>query len=238
MRQGKEIAKNMMQGIGSGRIVDSAASQELSEKQAQAGGTGGPIDPGTAKVINALFAELKAIFPAWRQAWPDAEAEGRAKKTWIKGFQAAGVNRIEQIRHGLAQCRSSGQDFAPSVGKFLHWCNPTPEQLGLPGVERAFSEAARNSHPAVGCGAKWSHAVVHHAAMATGLRNLFRMDEDKGRQVFARNYQIACRMFAAGEPLRDIPLALPAEVVVPAKPETVRTELEKMRQMLGKRSPK
>lgn len=29
------------------------------------------LDPGTTKVVNALFKELQAIFPAWKQAWPD-----------------------------------------------------------------------------------------------------------------------------------------------------------------------
>ena len=29
----------------------------------------------TAKIVNTLFDELKSIFPAWRQAWPNEDAE-------------------------------------------------------------------------------------------------------------------------------------------------------------------
>ena len=32
------------------------------------------LDSGTTEVVNALFKELQAIFPAWKQAWPDDEA--------------------------------------------------------------------------------------------------------------------------------------------------------------------
>jgi hypothetical protein len=194
------------------------------------------IDEGTAQVVNALFNELKSIFPAWKQAWPDDEALKRAKRSWIKGLMAAGIHSLEQIRFGLMTCRASGQDFAPSVGKFVEWCQPTAEQLGLPPTEKAFQEAASNSHPAVGQGARWSHPAVHHAATESGLSNLFRLNEDAGRKLFERNYSIACRMVAAGQPLREIPKALPAEVSTPAKPETVQSELAKMRAALGRRS--
>lgn len=194
------------------------------------------LDEGTTQVVNSLFNELKAIFPAWRQAWPDDTALGRAKRTWIKGLMAAGINTLEQIRFGLETCRASGQDFAPSVGKFVEWCQPTAEQLGLPPTDKAFQEATRNSHPAVGQGARWSHPAVHHAATESGLSNLFRLNEDAGRKLFERNYSIACRMVAAGQSLREIPKALPAEVSTPAKPETVNAELAKMRAALGCRS--
>nr|WP_314585536.1 replication protein P [uncultured Pseudomonas sp.] len=40
------------------------------------------IDEGTAQVVNALFNELKSIFPAWKQAWPDDEALTCARIIW------------------------------------------------------------------------------------------------------------------------------------------------------------
>ena len=88
-------------------------------------------DPATVEVVNRLFVELQAIFPAWRQAWPDDKALAAAKRSWIKGFAAAGITSLEQIRFGLEQCRLYGGDFIPSVGKFIAWCRPTPESLGF-----------------------------------------------------------------------------------------------------------
>lgn len=170
------------------------------------------VDPSTAGVVNALFTELQSIFPAWRQAWPDDKALSAAKKTWTKGFMAAGINTIEQIRFGIEQCRQSGGDFAPSVGRFIRWCEPTPEMMGLPDAAKAYREACANAHPAAS--RNWSHPAVHHAACETGFYELANMPEERSRKLFDRNYAITVRMVMTGQPLREIPLALPETVTV------------------------
>ena len=40
------------------------------------------ISDETAHVVNILFRELKAIFPAFRQAWPTDQEFNRAKSNW------------------------------------------------------------------------------------------------------------------------------------------------------------
>lgn len=170
------------------------------------------IDQATAAVVNKLFAELQSIFPAWKQAWPTTEALDAAKKSWIKGFMAAGINTIEQIRFGIEQCRKSGGDFAPSVGRFIRWCEPTPEMMGLPGASKAYREACRIAHPAAD--RSDVHAAVYHAACETGLYELANLPEERSRKLFDRNYAITVRMVMTGEPLREIPLALPETVTV------------------------
>lgn len=170
------------------------------------------IDQGTAAVVNSLFAELQCIFPAWKQAWPDEDSLKAAKRSWIKGFMAAGINSLEQIRFGIQQCRKSGGDFAPSVGRFIRWCEPTPEMMGLPGASKAYREACANAHPAAE--RNWSHPAVHHAACETGFYELANMPEERSRKLFDRNYAITVRMVMTGEPLREIPLALPETVTV------------------------
>jgi len=188
------------------------------------------IDEGSARVVNALFKELCSIFPAWKQAWPNDAALKAAKATWIKAFAKAGINSLEQIRYGIEACRDLGQDFAPSVGRFIKMCEPTAEMLGLPSADKAYAEACRNAHPSAD--RQWTHAAVMHAANETGFYNLNTLKEDESKKLFNRNYDIACRMVAKGEPLKEIPKALPSEVSVPAKPETVNRELAKMRAML------
>jgi len=186
------------------------------------------VDPATAAVVNKLFAELQCIFPAWRQAWPNDDALKAAKKSWIKGFMAAGINTIEQIRFGIEQCRKSGGDFAPSVGRFIRWCEPTPEMLGLPDAAKAYREACANAHPAAE--RNWSHPAVHHAACETGFYELANMPEERSRKLFDRNYAITVRMVMTGQPLREIPLALPETVSV-RTPEVGRENLQKLREM-------
>lgn len=187
------------------------------------------IDAGTARVVNALFRELQAIFPAWKQAWPDEKAMAAAKKSWIKGFMSASINQFEQIRFGLEQCRQSGSDFAPSVGRFIQWCKPTPEMLGLPSSDAAYREACRKAHPAFS--GAWSHQAVYHAACQTGFYELASLPEERSRKLFDRNYAVTVEMVMAGEPLREIPKALTASVSI-STPEVGRTALAGLRAAL------
>ena len=170
------------------------------------------IDTGTADVVNSLFKELQAIFPAWRQAWPTDEALMTAKRTWVKAFMAEGIKQIEQIRFGLQNCRKLGSDFAPSVGKFIQMCQPTPEALGIPSHGAAFAESVANAHPSMAGSREWSHQAVYHAASQCGFHALNTMKTEVSRKLFDRNYDITIRMMLACERLRNIPLALPERV--------------------------
>lgn len=194
---------------------------------AAGGGEPPSIDNGSAKVVNALFRELQSCFPAWRQAWPTDDAMAAAKKTWIKGFAAAGITSIEQIKYGIEQCRLMPTDFMPSVGKFIELCKPTPEMLGLPSIEKAYNEACRKAHPSA-AGAQWSHPAVYHAACESGFYNLNTLPMDASRKLFDRNYAITVRMVLEGKPLKAIPMALP-ESVTTRTPEVGRAALAALR---------
>ena len=194
---------------------------------ASGGGEPPSIDSGSAKVVNALFRELQSCFPAWRQAWPTDDAMAAAKKTWIKGFAAAGITSIEQIKYGIEQCRLMPTDFMPSVGKFIELCKPTPEMLGLPSIEKAYNEACRKAHPSA-AGAQWSHPAVYHAACESGFYNLNTLPMDASRKLFDRNYAITVRMVLEGKPLKEIPMALP-ESVTTRTPEVGRAALAALR---------
>lgn len=171
------------------------------------------IDEGSARVINMLFAELKAIHPAWRAAWPTQKMEESAKLSWTKAFTAAGLRNVEQMLYGIELCRANGSPFMPSVGEFLKWCRPTPENIGLPSVERAYMQACAASHPSTDISNL--HPAVWHAACETGLYVLARQQESRSRPVFERAYAITVDMVARGEPLREIPSALPASPSLP-----------------------
>lgn len=166
------------------------------------------LPPGSVEVVNALFKELQAIFPAWKQAWPDTESLRTAKRSWIKAFIAEGINQLEQIRYGVERCRSLGTDFAPSVGKFIKLCQPTPEMLGIPSHDKAFREALENAHPSRFGGRTWSHPAIRHAALQCELHNLGDLAPDKASAVFGRAYDITIRQLVAGLPLEDIAIGI------------------------------
>ncbi len=166
------------------------------------------LPPGTAEVVNALFKELQAIFPAWKQAWPDDDALKAAKRSWIKAFVAAEINTLEQIRYGLLNCRQFGGDFAPSVGKFIKWCQPTAEMLGIPSRDRAFREALENSNPSRAGNRTWSHPAVRHAALQCELHNLAGQVSEKASRIFDRAYDITIRLLVQGKPLEDIAIGI------------------------------
>lgn len=159
------------------------------------------LAPGTAEVVNALFKELQAIFPAWKQAWPDDPSLKAAKRSWIKSFVVAEINTLEQIRFGIQKCRNLGTDFIPSSGKFIKLCQPTPEDLGIPPLAKALAETLENFHPSRASSRTWSHIAVRHAALQCEGNNLGSMDPDRAEKVFGRAYDITIRMLVNGEPL-------------------------------------
>ncbi|XXE61115.1 Replication protein P [Pseudomonas sp. R1-18] len=187
------------------------------------------IDAGTAQVVNTLFRELRAIFPAWKQAWPDDDTLKAAKRSWIKAFMAQGINQIEQIRYGIENCRKLQKPFAPSAGEFIALCQPTPEMLGIPSHDAAYAEAVANAHPCMVGSRQWSHQAVYHAASQSGFHALSRLSTDASRKLFDRNYDITIRMVLDGKPLRNIPLALPSRADGRMTPEIGNKALAELR---------
>lgn len=154
----------------------------------------GTVDDATAEVVERLFRQLQAIFPAHKQAWPDDKALAAARRSWTKGFMVAGICTLEHIRFGIEQCRKSGSPFAPSIGQFIGWCTPGPEAYGMPSAADAWMEALMGTA---------SHEAVRIAANATGKFDLAKAKQDDKamRARFDRNYQIVLRRAQSGEPL-------------------------------------
>lgn len=162
----------------------------------------------TETVINNIFKSLKAIYPANGYAWDNQEVMDDAKNQWLLAFKENNLNDIELIKAGLSKCRASTLPFVPSIGQFIKMCEAEPKTLGVPTYNEAYNEAVRRSHPSC-AGDPWSHAVVYHAWYQTGSRALnlasgaYQIKEMK--DIFYSNYDLTLKMFAAGEPLRELP---------------------------------
>ncbi len=166
----------------------------------------------TEKIINQVFERMKSIRPAWRLSLPDDRAEAVAKKEWTKAFIKNGILSFEQLRHGFDKARSIDDKYFPAPGTFIRWCTPQPEDLGLPEPETAYLEACKHAHELNPGKAKWSHQAVYEAAKQTGFFELKSMAEKHILPVFTRNYDIITKKILKGEPISDIPKALPGQV--------------------------
>ena len=185
----------------------------------------------TAIVINGLFRQLRAIFPAWKQAWPDMAAYKSAKKEWLQAFLEAGLRSLDQLQFGLMGARQSGRDFIPAPGVFIAWCTPSAEMLGLPTLAVAHREACRNAHPCMAGRARWSHDAVWHTAKECGFESLNKLEESLSLKLFERNYTITVRRLIEGLPLQKMPLALPERVEGRRTPEIGNRALAELRAM-------
>ena len=189
------------------------------------------VSPEMAQAISAAFARIASHYGAklFESRYGDECNQRLQKLEWALALQQEGVTPAE-IEHGsravITRC-----EYPPRLAEFRAMCRVSPEMLGLPSLESAYLEAVRNAHPAAS--PAWSHQAVCHAATEVGFWNLAQLPGEKSRELFERAYTITCRMIMTGEPLREIPKALPAEVSIPARPETARAHLAAMRGLFG-----
>ena len=172
------------------------------------------------QIINQLFVDLKAIFPAWKHAIPTYTIENQAKIEWTKAFIESGISHTEQLKIGLKKARKYSEPWFPSCGQFIEWCKPSLEDYGLPSVERALRMVID--------GKKREIPAVFAAAKATGSWALKNMTQKELLPVFTRNYEIACSRVINGEDLSiEIPKALPKSVFVKTAPTSQFFEMKK-----------
>ncbi len=141
--------------------------------------------------MDRLFNSLKAIKPAWMQAWPtDADVES-AKAMWKQAFRNAGIT-IKMVDNGLAKATLEKSDFIPSVGKFISWCEP---DYGLPSEEDAWKEAryqASMQKP------EYSHEAIRYAVNETDKFFIASQPENQTKPVFLREYRRVAKLIKDG----------------------------------------
>ncbi|ELY3422281.1 DNA replication protein [Cronobacter sakazakii] len=86
------------------------------------------------RLVDALFRQLKQVFPASAATNLRTEAdEAAAKQQWILAFAENGITKREQLAAGMKRARASLSPFWPSPGEFIQWCREGEfEQAGLP----------------------------------------------------------------------------------------------------------
>lgn len=187
----------------------------------------------TSMLVNRLFSELQAIFPAWRNTFPTEEALNHAKRSWVKGFLDADIRTLEQIRFGVKHARLSTSPYWPALGAFIEWCKPTAEDFGLPCREDAYAEAIANLGRYIT--AHWSHTAVQEAVRNTTTYVLKNKSEHVSRAEFYRNYSVLVKRVMSGESLQfDVPKSIAEKPVFRSAPREIELDyLANMKKMVG-----
>lgn len=165
------------------------------------------LDEKSADVVNRLFMFFQAICRGFEKQYAgDLKKLNMEKIQWARGFMDYGIENIEQLEFGIKRCRLESPINTPSLGQFLKWCTPAPEELGIPRLEYAYAEACANSHPL--SEKKWTHKAVYHAWSMCNAYELANLPKKNTFPIFERNYDIIVKMIVRGEQLGEIPIAV------------------------------
>lgn len=81
------------------------------------------VNSDAERLVDALFMQLKQIFPAATQTNLRSDADERvAKQQWIAAFSENGIRTRDQLSAGVRHARASESPFWPSPGQFIKWC--------------------------------------------------------------------------------------------------------------------
>ncbi|ELY3543815.1 DNA replication protein [Cronobacter turicensis] len=140
----------------------------------------GVVNTEAERLVDALFRQLKQVFPA--SAATNLRTEGDevvAKQQWILAFAENGITNKEQLAAGMKRARASLSPFWPSPGQFISWCRegefelaglPSPDEL----VALVHAYCARRGFYNAPTEYPWKHPA--HYWMVTRLYSEMRLN--------------------------------------------------------------
>ncbi|HAV1779106.1 TPA: phage replication protein [Enterobacter hormaechei subsp. steigerwaltii] len=83
-----------------------------------------------AQIINGLFVQLAAAFPA-SLVNRSQEEVNEIRRQWVLAFKENGITTMEQVEAGMRMVRRQERPFLPSPGQFIKWCREGRCVLGI-----------------------------------------------------------------------------------------------------------
>ncbi len=83
-----------------------------------------------AQIINGLFVQLAAAFPA-SLVNRSQEDVNEIRRQWVLAFKENGIITMEQVEAGMRMVRQQERPFLPSPGQFIKWCREGRCVLGI-----------------------------------------------------------------------------------------------------------
>lgn len=143
-------------------------------------------------LINDLLAQLREIFPAWRQAFKSDEDVQGTKVQWIRGLIENGITSDEKINAGLRMARQSESPFIPSVGTFIAWCNKAQaERLNLPTIDQTITQVLDYSRTKGALDQVDIHPFSYYVYQRVSIFNLQRANAKEALALISPAYQEA-----------------------------------------------
>lgn len=87
----------------------------------------------TAEILNELFNQLRATFPASMANFRTQEELNEFRRQWLLAFGENGITDLVQVAAGMRVARRQEKPFLPSPGQFVAWCKAEESAAaGLP----------------------------------------------------------------------------------------------------------
>ena len=178
--------------------------------------------------INEMFPQFQlAYHNQFHKAFANDEQITMAKQLWLHNLCDLPCERLKAgTRRAIKE-----SEYLPTLHTIRKFCDPDPQQLGLPDAYAAYLEACRAASPKAA--QAWSHPAVYLAGSASDWFFLASNSEAKALPVFKRNYEIICQRVMAGEQLSTpVPKAIPETVNRPLSNEERKQRLHALREEL------
>lgn len=145
-----------------------------------------------------LWKQLSDIYGA---RFTNVHGETDASGVW---YQALNDLSRDDLRHGLhALYRDSRfETWPPNCTQFRHLCLKRAGE-GVPTVHEAFREV--QTHLLFPRRTRWSHLLVKHALVRTGVAFMDKAPVHQAFTVFKSVYEELCQQVAEGILLTDVP---------------------------------
>lgn len=172
------------------------------------------VNISAERLVDALFKQLKQLFPAAEQTNLKTPAqESAAKQQWIAAFAEGGIRTREQVSAGMRHARASESPFWPSPGQFIKWCKDSKMVLGISieDVMGEFHRYAREKSMQPGGPERfpWRHPVMYWIVCDTRRAMYQRQLSEVEVEKFARKLlEEWAGKVAAGEPIPDPVLSI------------------------------
>ncbi|MCS2161684.1 replication protein P [Scandinavium sp. H11S7] len=188
------------------------------------------INAEAESLVDALFRQLKQIFPAASQTNLKTDADEKtAKRQWIAAFSENGIRTREQLSAGVRHARASASPFWPSPGQFIKWCKDSSTVLGvsLADVMNEFHRYSREKGIHVGGAERfpWAHPVMYWIVTETRRAMYQRqLSETETEKYAAKKLEEWALKVASGEQVPAPVMAIECKAeVIPTSHESRNT---------------
>ena len=179
--------------------------------------------------ISQMFTEFElAYHNQFHKAFGTSEQIIMAQQLWLDALKDIPAQRIAAgARRAIKQ-----SEYLPTLHTIRKYCDPSPEELGLPDAHSAYIEACRAPSPKAEH--SWSHPIVYLAGQASDWFFLASSSEAKAFPVYQRNYELLITRLLAGETLESpITKAIPEHISQPLSNDEQKKRMKALREQLG-----